>query len=628
MAAMTDRRSDAASFRAARDLLLRHRADYAAARAEFSWPELGEFNWALDWFDAIAAEHPDRTALRIVTSPAAAAASAGPDGAHGTRISYAEMARRSDQVACWLREVGVRRGDRLLLMLGNIAPLWEVILAAMKLGAVIVPTSTLLGPADLADRIVRGDVRHVVTESAHVPKFREVPGDWTRIAVEPTVGGVTVETGEAPGVGGAGGPGASGAGAAPGAWRAYADSYAASTEFTPDGVTRATDPLLLYFTSGTTAQPKLVQHTHASYPAGHLSTMYWIGLQPGDVHLNISSPGWAKHAWSNVYAPWNAGATALIFGYDRFSAGQLLQVLGEEGVTTFCAPPTVWRMLIQADLAGTDVSALRECLAAGEPLNPEVIEQVRQAWDITVRDGYGQTETTAQVGNTPGQPVRLGSMGRPLPGYEVTLVEPVSGQPAAEGEICLDLSRRPLGLMTGYLGRPEQDAEAMRGGYYHTGDVAARDDDGYITYVGRTDDVFKASDYRISPFELESVLIEHEAVAEAAVVPSPDPVRLAVPKAYVALAAGVVPSAEVAQSIMAFSRGRLAPYKRLRRIEFAELPKTISGKIRRFELRQQETVRAAGGAPPPKDPDGIGGPFRVDPSPRGTTEFWEEDFSW
>jgi acetyl-CoA synthetase len=628
MAAMTDRRSDAASFRAARDLLLRHRADYAAARAEFSWPELGEFNWALDWFDAIAAEHPDRTALRIVTSPAAAAASAGPDGDHGTRISYAEMARRSDQVACWLREVGVRRGDRLLLMLGNIAPLWEVILAAMKLGAVIVPTSTLLGPADLADRIVRGDVRHVVTESAHVPKFREVPGDWTRIAVEPTVGGVTVETGEAPGVGGAGGPGASGAGAAPGAWRAYADSYAASTEFTPDGVTRATDPLLLYFTSGTTAQPKLVQHTHASYPAGHLSTMYWIGLQPGDVHLNISSPGWAKHAWSNVYAPWNAGATALIFGYDRFSAGQLLQVLGEEGVTTFCAPPTVWRMLIQADLAGTDVSALRECLAAGEPLNPEVIEQVRQAWDITVRDGYGQTETTAQVGNTPGQPVRLGSMGRPLPGYEVTLVEPVSGQPAAEGEICLDLSRRPLGLMTGYLGRPEQDAEAMRGGYYHTGDVAARDDDGYITYVGRTDDVFKASDYRISPFELESVLIEHEAVAEAAVVPSPDPVRLAVPKAYVALAAGVVPSAEVAQSIMAFSRGRLAPYKRLRRIEFAELPKTISGKIRRFELRQQETVRAAGGAPPPKDPDGIGGPFRVDPSPRGTTEFWEEDFSW
>src|ERR1700760_4532248 len=609
MAGMTDRRSAAAGFRAARDLLLRHRADYDAARAEFSWPALDDFNWALDWFDAIAAEHPDRAALRIVTA----------DQGHGTRVSYAEMAARSSQVANWLRELGVRRGDRLLLMLGNIAPLWEVILAAMKLGAVIVPTSTLLGPADLADRIERGDVRHVVTESAHVPKFREVPGDWTRIAVEPTVGGATPEangTGGAQGAGGAQGTGGHGAGGGvgggggggggPGAWLAYADSYGASTEFSPDGVTRATDPLLLYFTSGTTAQPKLVQHTHASYPAGHLSTMYWIGLQPGDVHLNISSPGWAKHAWSNVYAPWNAGATVLIFGYDRFSADQLLRVLGEEGVTTFCAPPTVWRMLIQADLAGADVSALRECLGAGEPLNPEVIEQVRQAWNNTVRDGYGQTETTAQIGNPPGEPVRPGSMARPLPGYEGTLVDPVSGEPAAEGEICLDLRQRPLGLMTGYQGDPEQDAEAMREGYHHTGDVAVSDADGYITYVGRTDDVFKASDYRISPFELESALIEHEAVAEAAVVPSPDPVRLAVPKAYVALVAGVIPSAEVAQSIMAFSRARLAPYKRVRRIEVAELPKTISGKIRRVELRGQEMARNGGGELPGRDPDGGG----------------------
>jgi len=610
MAAMTDRRSDAAAFRAARDLLLRHRSDYDAARAEFAWPALEEFNWALDWFDAIAAEHPDRTALRIVTADA------------GTRVSYAEMAARSNQVANWLRELGVRRGDRLLLMLGNIAPLWEVILAAMKLGAIIVPTSTLLGPADLADRIARGDVRHVVTESAHVPKFREVPGDWTRIAVEPTVGGATPEPAEAGGaVGGAAAP-------APGTWLAYSDSWRASAEFSADGVTRASDPLLLYFTSGTTAQPKLVEHTHASYPAGHLSTMYWIGLQPGDVHLNISSPGWAKHAWSNVYAPWNAGATALVFGYDRFSAGDLLRVFGQEAVTTFCAPPTVWRMLIQADLAAADVTALRECLAAGEPLNPEVIDQVRQAWDITVRDGYGQTETTAQAGNTPGQPVRPGSIGRPLPGYQIALIDPVSGQPATEGEICLDLSQRPLGLMAGYQGDPEQDAEAMRDGYYHTGDVAARDDDGYITYVGRTDDVFKASDYRISPFELESALIEHEAVAEAAVVPSPDPVRLAVPKAYVTLVAGVVPSAEVAQSIMAFSRTRLAPYKRVRRIEFADLPKTISGKIRRVELRGQEEARAGSASTPTRDPDGVGGPFRNTPSPRGITEFWEEDFSW
>ena len=634
MTGMTDSRKDAASFRAARDFLLRHRDDYDAARAGFSWPELDEFNWALDWFDVIAAEHPDRTALRIVTPPGpepggqAGGGSAGADGGeaeHGTRISYAEMAARSGQVANWLRDVGVQRGDRLLLMLGNIAPLWETILAAMKLGAVIIPTSTLLGPPDLADRIARGQVRHVITESVYVPKFREVPGDWTRIAVAPTIGG---ETAPAPAGPAAGAPAGLTGPPAPGTWLAYEASRTASSQFAPEGSTRATDPLLLYFTSGTTAQPKLVQHTHASYPAGHLSTMYWIGLQPGDVHLNISSPGWAKHAWSNVYAPWNAGATALIFGYDRFSAGTLLQVLAEEQVTTFCAPPTVWRMLIQSDLTAGDVSALRECLSAGEPLNPEVIEQVRSAWGITVRDGYGQTETTAQVGNTPGQAVQPGSMGRPLPGYEITLVDPVSGKPADEGEICLDLSQRPLGLMTGYLGDAAQEAGAMQGGYYHTGDVAGRDADGYITYVGRTDDVFKASDYRISPFELESVLIEHEAVAEAAVVPAPDPVRLAVPKAYVRLAHGLEPSAEVARSILAFGRERLAPYKRVRRIEFAELPKTISGKIRRVELRGQENERAGDVTAGARDPDGVGGPFRPEPFPRGTTEFWEEDFSW
>jgi acetyl-CoA synthetase len=559
-------------FRAARDLLLRYREDYDLARAEFTWPVLEDFNWALDWFDVIAAEEPSRLSLRIAGEGAAS-------------LTYGEMAARSNQLANWLRGLGVRRGDRMLLMLGNVAPLWEVILAAMKLGAVIIPASTLLGAADLADRIARGNVRHVVTDTEQVTKFADIAGDWTPIAV--------------------------GAEAAPGGgWHSYADAFAGtSTEFAADGVTLASDPLLLYFTSGTTAQPKLVEHTYASYPVGHLSTMYWIGIQPGDVHLNISSPGWAKHAWSNVFAPWNAGATILVLNQPRFSAPGLLATLGECAVTTFCAPPTVWRMLIQADLAAADVRTLRECVAAGEPLNPEVIEQVRKAWGITVRDGFGQTETTAQVGNTPGNAVRLGSMGRPLPGYPVVLVDPVTGSPAKDGEICLDLTDRPLGLMTGYLDDPELNASAMAGGYYHTGDVASCDSDGYITYVGRTDDVFKASDYRISPFELESILIEHEAVAEAAVVPSPDPVRLAVPKAYVLLAASATPSAELAKDIMSFCRVRLAPYKRIRRLEFADLPKTISGKIRRVELRGQETA----GRPE---------------NPRGVTEFWEEDFTW
>jgi acetyl-CoA synthetase len=565
----TSTSASAEAFRAARDLLLTHRTDYGSARREFAWPELDEFNWALDWFDVIAAEHPDRPGLRIVSD----------DGSDVNR-SYGSLSGRSAQVANWLRGLGVGRGDRVLLMLGNVAPLWEVILAAMKLGAVIIPASTLLQPADLADRIARGQVRHVVADAVSAAKFAGLAGDWTRIVVD---------------------------GLAPG-WHSYSDAFAGPVLFTPDGVTRAGDPLLLYFTSGTTAQPKLVAHTQASYPAGHLSTMYWIGIQPGDVHLNLSSPGWAKHAWSNVYAPWNAAATILVLNQARFSAAGLLRALGDCRVTTFCAPPTVWRMLLQSDLAAADVSALRECVAAGEPLNPEVIEQVRRAWGITVRDGFGQTETTALVGNTPGQQVRPGSMGRPLPGYSVVLVDPVSGEPGRDGEICLDLSRRPLGLMTGYLDAPALNDSAMRGGYYHTGDVATSDSDGYITYVGRTDDVFKASDYRISPFELESVLMEHEAVAEAAVVPSPDPLRLAVPKAYVLLAAGREPSGEVARSIMAFCRERVAPYKRIRRIEFADLPKTISGKIRRVELRGQEDAR--------REPV------------RGVTEFWEEDFTW
>jgi len=578
---MTQPDSATATFRAARDLLLRHREDYPAAIGEFSWPDLGEFNWALDWFDVIAASHPGQEALRIVTEDTL------------TSMTYGELAARSNQLANWLRGRGAKRGDRLLLMLGNIAPLWEVILAAIKLGVVVIPASTLLGAEDLADRIDRGGVRHVVTEPAHQAKFDGLPGGWTRLLAE---------------------PGARQSDAPDGRWARYSETYDMPEEFAPDGPTSAGDPLLLYFTSGTTAQPKLVQHTQVSYPVGHLSTAYWIGLRPGDVHLNISSPGWAKHAWSNVFAPWNAEATTLILGHERFNADVLLRALGEQGVTTFCAPPTVWRMLLQSDLTTADVTALRECVAAGEPLNPEVIEQVRRAWGITVRDGYGQTETTAQVGNSPGQPVKLGSMGRPLPGYAVVLVDPVTGEPGNEGELCLDLARRPLGLMTGYQDDPERAAAAMSGGFYHTGDVASRDGDGYLTYVGRTDDVFKASDYRISPFELESVLIEHEAVAEAAVVPSPDPVRLAVPKAYVTLATGAAASPETALAILAYARERLAPYKRVRRLEFADLPKTISGKIRRVELRAQETARLGDGTTAPQA------------SPRGVTEFWEEDF--
>ena len=562
---MSDLSSAAQAFREARDLLLERREDYDAALRDFAWPQLEEFNWALEHFDPIGT-HPgsaQRPALWIVEQ----------DGSEA-RYTFAEMRERSNRVANWLRAQGVARGDRIILMLANQVELWDTILAAMKLGAVLIPATPMLGAADLRDRIDRGNAKHVVVRDEDVDKFDDVPGDYTRIAVGAGTEPRIVEP-----------------------WLDFAAAYDAPAEFTPDGVTKASDTLLLYFTSGTTAKPKLVEHTHVSYPVGHLSTMYWIGLQPGDVHLNISSPGWAKHAWSNVFAPWCAEATIFIYNYTKFDAATLLDVLVDHGVSTFCAPPTVWRMLIQADLTRVQVP-MRELVGAGEPLNPEVIEQVRAAWGMTIRDGFGQTESSVQIANTPGQTVKDGAMGRPLPGFPIVLVDPVTGERGDEGEICVDLDRRPVGLMVGYADDDERNSEAMRDGVYHTGDVASRDENGYITYVGRSDDVFKASDYRISPFELESVLIEHDAVAEAAVVPSPDPLRLAVPKAYVVLSSRYEPTRDTALAILRHAREHLPAYKRVRRLEFAELPKTISGKIRRVELRTRESDLSADATAP------------------------------
>ena len=533
----------------ARDFLQQHRTDYDSAYRGYQAPKLDSFNWGLDFFDAEAKDN-HAPALWVVEE----------DGSE-QKISFADMASRSNQVAQYLQQCGVERGDRVLLMLPNRVELWEIMLAGIKLGAVLVPTTMLVSTADLQDRMERGRVRHVIVQVSDAHKFEGVTGNFTRIAVGGSLDG----------------------------WHDFDDCRRVLSVFAPKGETGANDPLLLYFTSGTTAQPKLVLHSHQSYPVGHLSTMYWIGLQRGDVHWNISSPGWAKHAWSCFFAPWNAGATVFVFNYERFSAKAALDTVQRCGVTSLCAPPTVWRMLIKEDLSQWK-PPLRELVGAGEPLNPEVIEQVERAWGIRIRDGFGQTETTAQIGNPPGQLVKPGSMGRPLPGYSIALLD-IDDQPAQEGEISVALTPRPLALMLGYEGDEEKTADAMRSGFYHTGDTALIDEDGYYFHVGRNDDVFKSSDYRISPFELESVLVEHPSVMEAAIVPSPDALRLSVPKAFITLRQGVEPSPELARELFAFARERLAPYKRIRRIEFRELPKTISGKIRRVELRKQEAAR-------------------------------------
>jgi acetyl-CoA synthetase len=551
------------TFQDARAFLLKHRADYDTAVKGFRWPDPVPFNWALDWFDAELARNADsrdRAALWIVDAASS----------RETKLSFAVLSRRSNQVANFLRAQGLQRGDHLLLLLGNVVPLWETMLAAIKLGVVVIPATTLLTPDELRDRLDRGRAKVVVASQDQVAKFAALGDDrLIRIVV--------------------------GASAAHEGWLPFEQAATFPEDFKADGPTNAEDPMLLYFTSGTTAKPKLVRHSQRSYPVGGLSTMYWLGLQPGDVHLNISSPGWAKHAWSCLFAPWNAGATVFVVNQPRFDAKGLLATIGRCGVTTLCAPPTVWRLFIQEKLADFKVS-LREVCGAGEPLNPEVIDQVKAAWGLTIRDGYGQTETTALAGNSPGQKVKIGSMGRPLPGYRVQITDS-DGHITKEGEVSLLLGAdRPAGLMQGYQGDDGQLSGAD-GDIYRSGDVVFVDDEGYLTFVGRSDDVFKSSDYRISPFELESILLEHDAVAEAAVVPSPDPIRLAIPKAYVLLVSGNERSAQTALSIFQHLHTRLAPFKRIRKIELVtELPKTISGKIRRVQLRRLEHENDRGDA--------------------------------
>lgn len=542
-------------FRAARDQLLN-----PDAAASFTWPRFTHFNWARDWFDAIAQDN-DRVALWI----------AGPDG--DAPFHFAALKARSDQAASWFLDIGVRPGERVMTLLPNGVALYEIFLGAIKLGLIVIPGDIAISADDFRDRVARGRITRVIADAATARGLPKPPGETLWISVGGAVSG----------------------------WLDFAASHQAAIRPDASTPTRAGDPLFGYFTSGATSRPKLVLHTHASYPVGHLSSMYWNGVRPGDVHLNVSSPGWAKHAWGSLFVPWNAEATIVALADQPADPRFVLDVMRRRAVTTFCAPPTVWRMLIKNGL-GDRPPCLREAAAAGEPLAPCVADAVREAWGVEVRDGYGQTETTAQIGNPPGRPTKPGSIGRALPGYDVVLLDPDTGVQGRSGEICLDLRRRPVGLMRGYDGDPARTAEAIGGRYYRTGDLAAMDDEGRITIVGRRDDVFKSFDVRISPYEIERALSRHPAIADVAVAPSPDPIGLAVPKAFIRLADGFSPTRETADAIDRWQTETLAPERRVRRLSFVrELPRTLSGKIRRAELRRREEARSVPLTPAPDE---------------------------
>ncbi len=516
------------------------------------------FNWAREVFeDRHLRRTPDRDALVWAD-----------DRGRELRFSYREFAEAGNRMLNLLRRLGLQEHDTIFVMLPVYPEVWLSYYAAIKGGFVLVPAATILLPADIEYRFRQLHPAAVIADPESAKKV-----DWAEVETGIPIRIKLVAGGERPG------------------WTSVDTGRTGAPEAVAAD-TRSSDLLFLFFTSGTTGLPKIVTHTHASYPVGHLTTTAWIGVRPGDVHTNISQAGWAKFAWSSFFAPWNVGATSFSYHYSgRFDARRQLEALAAHRVTTFCAPPTVWRMFILEDLSKHRFH-FRECVSAGEPLNPEVIDAWRKGTGVTLRDGYGQTESTLMVGNLPGGEIRPGSMGWSTFLYDVHVVDEqgTEAPPDVEGNIAVRLSPRPPGLFAGYLGAtPEVSAKAFRGNWYYTGDRAYRDADGRFWFVGRADDVIKSSDYRIGPFEVESALAEHPAVAEAAVVGSPDPIRGALVKAFIILRPGKVPSPELARDIFLFSRTRLPAYKIPRILEFTtELPKTISGKIRRTDLRASE----------------------------------------
>lgn len=525
------------------------------------------FNWVKEVFEDIhLKETPDATALLWT------------DGNDIHKYSFKVTSMLSNQLLNFLRHKGVFQKDVILTQMALDPLTWFTILATIKGGYRLIPAATILGVHDIVYRFGKLMPKVVISDVENASKIEEaelLSGNTVEVKI--------IAEGKRDG------------------WYCWDDIEKMSYE-AQASETWADEPLFLFFTSGTTGMPKVVTHTHLSYPLGHLTTASWIGLRKGDIHYNISQPGWAKFAWSSFFAPWSIGATIFAYAHKgRFNAQDTLAQIAKHNITTFCAPPTVLRMLIQEDLTAYQFS-FRECVAAGEPLNPEVIEQWQKGTGVLIRDGFGQTESSCMVGNLPDSRVKFGSMGKPLFLYDVVIADDEGNimPDSEEGNICVKMTTgKPNGIFIDYFGEPEKKKSIFKHGLYYTGDKAYRDEEGYIWFVGRDDDVIKSSDYRVGPFEVESVLLEHESVQESAVVGSPHAIKGFEVKAYIVLAVGYHPTPELANDLFHFARKNLAPYKMPRLLEFVtELPKTISGKIRRVELRAQEAQGKAKGIKP------------------------------
>ncbi len=574
---------EATKFIEARDFLL-NVGSYEEAYEKFKWPRVTKFNWATDYFDDMARGN-EKNALIYC------------DESGGEKIvSFDTMSRRSSQVANFLNDLGLQKGDRVMIMMDTSVEIFEIILGIMKAGGAIIPAATLLSSSDISDRIERGNVKFIIAHRHFAERIDQAGDNLKKLTAKicvrddlslPKCSNDQVEPD----------------------WVDYTDSEKYKDDFKPFFVTYSTDDLFLFFTSGTTAKPKLVMHSH-HYPIGHLTTMYWLDVKPEDVHYNISAPGWAKFAWSSFFAPWNAGATVLTFRYSQFNPKSVLEKIEKYKVTSLCAPLSVWKLFLLEDLKSYNLS-LTKLVSAGEPLNPEIVNKVKELLGLDLKEGYGQTETTGLVATFKGMKIKDGAMGKVAPGYEVKILDSVLDEvpPNQDGQIAVaTFPVKPLGLLSGYDDE-ERNKEIFKGGWYLTGDTAYMDEEGYIHFIGRVDDVFKSLDYRISPFEVESEIMEHPSILEVGVISTVDDRERIVPKAFIVLKPDFRPTKEMALELFRFIRDHMAPYKRPRSIEFMDaFPKTISAKVMRKDLRAYDKKLK-------------------EENKRGEYEFFEKDFA-